>query len=270
MVALIGPLMWVLECPEEIDSVKSPQPSRAAQNRRKESSKRGLFIVGGLVGLALLAVAFVAGAQSNSATSPGQAVPSASAGEEAQPAVELARRVADDPTALGAVDAPVVLVEYADYRCPFCGVLSRETLPTLISEYVDSGQLRIEWRDNPIFGETSVLAAVAAHAAGEQGLFWEYNTAVYASAPETGHLEIDRDKVLDYARDIGVPDMAQFEADLANPALVQRVQINAQEAQQIGVTSVPSIVINDVAIAGAQPLQVFQDVVDEQLRLAAQ
>lgn len=250
--------------------MKPHKPSRAPQGRRKDSPKRGLLLLGGLVGLALLAVAFVAGAQSNSGSSPSQALPSVSSGDEAQPAIDLARRVADDPAALGAVDAPVVLVEYADYRCPFCGVLSRETLPELISDYVESGQLRIEWRDNPIFGEQSVMVAVAAHAAGEQGLFWEYNTAVYASAPETGHLEIDRDKVLDYAREIGVPDLAQFEADLLDPVLFQRVQLNAQEAQQIGVSSVPSVVINDVAIAGAQPLQVFRDVIDEQLRLADQ
>ena len=253
--------------------MNTPRPSsskRPPQGRKAKPRRQLPLLLGGIVVLGLLAVAFVAGAQSNSDSSSPQALPSASNGDDAQPAFELARRVADDPTALGAIDAPVVLIEYADYRCPFCGVLSRETLPELVAEYVESGQLRIEWRDNPIFGETSVMAAVAAHAAGEQGLFWEYNEAVYASAPETGHLEIDSDKILDYAREIGVPDMAKFEADLVSPQLYERVQLNAQEAQQIGVTSVPSIVINDVAIAGAQPLQVFQDVIDEQLRLAAQ
>ncbi|MEV8254180.1 DsbA family protein [Rhodoglobus sp. NPDC076762] len=253
-----------------MNTTRPSSSKRPSQGRQTRPRRQLPLLLGGVVVLGLLVVAFVAGAQSNSDSSLTQTLPSATNADDAQPAVELARRIADDPTALGAVDAPVVLVEYADYRCPFCGVLSRETLPELIAEYVESGQLRIEWRDNPIFGETSVLAAVAAHAAGEQGLFWEYNTAAYASAPETGHLEIDRDKVLDYARDIGVPDMAKFEADLSNPALVQRVQVNAQEAQQIGVTSVPSIVINNTAIAGAQPLQVFQDVIDEQLRLAAQ
>ncbi|MBH0108665.1 thioredoxin domain-containing protein [Salinibacterium sp. NG22] len=247
-----------------------PQSNRAPRGRRKYSRKQLGMLLGGLGALALLTVAFVAGAQANSGSSTPQALPSVSAEEGSEPTIDLARRIEGDPTAMGAIDAPVVLVEYADYRCPFCGVLSRETLPELISEYVDAGQLRIEWRDYPIFGETSVMAAVAAHAAGEQGLFWEYNTAVYESAPETGHLEIDREKLLAYARDIGVPDLAQFEADLSSPALIARVQANVSEAQQIGVSSVPSIVIDDVPIAGAQPLQVFRDVIDEQLRLAGQ
>lgn len=248
-----------------------PSASQRPLLGREVKPRRKLpLLLGGIVVLGLLAVAFVAGAQSNSDSAPSQALPSVTNGDDAQPAFELARRVADDPTAIGALDAPVVLIEYADYRCPFCGVLSRETLPDLVAEYVESGQLRIEWRDNPIFGETSVMAAVAAHAAGEQGLFWEYNEAVFASAPESGHLEIDSDKLLGYAREIGVPDMAKFEGDLVNPELFERVQRDAQEAQQIGVTSVPSLVINDVAIAGAQPLQVFRDVIDGQLRLAAQ
>ena len=82
----------------------------------------------------------------------------------------LARRDADDYTAIGDVDAPLVMIEYSDYRCPYCALYATETQPELIKKYVDTGKLRIEWRDTPIFGEQSLDAAVAAPAAGEQGM----------------------------------------------------------------------------------------------------
>src|SRR5699024_10549139 len=69
--------------------------------------------------------------------------------------LDMSRRDEADPLAMGAVDAPVVMVEYADFRCPFCGVFARDVQPELISRYVDEGILRIEWRDLPIFGDQS-------------------------------------------------------------------------------------------------------------------
>src|SRR5699024_1196470 len=88
--------------------------------------------------------------------------------EEFGPLGDLARRDEGDPLAMGAVDAPVVMVEFADYRCPFCAKFSRDVEPELIEQYVDTGKLRIEWRDMPIYGEDSARAARAARAAAEQ------------------------------------------------------------------------------------------------------
>ena len=71
----------------------------------------------------------------------------------------LARRQVDDPTALGDVDAPVVLIAYSEFQCPFCGKFARDTEPELIDEYVEDGTLRIEWRDFPYLGPESMTAA---------------------------------------------------------------------------------------------------------------
>ncbi len=68
------------------------------------------------------------------------------------PLGDLARRHPDDPLAQGSVTAPIVLIEFADMRCPFCAQFSRQTEPVLIKRYVDTGLLRIEWRDLAIFG----------------------------------------------------------------------------------------------------------------------
>ena len=72
--------------------------------------------------------------------------------------------------AIGAIDAPVVLSEWVDFRCPFCAVFSRDVLPQLVQEYVDEGKVRIEVHDVAFFGDESLRAAVAARAAGEKSL----------------------------------------------------------------------------------------------------
>ncbi|WP_019482549.1 DsbA family protein [Arthrobacter sp. TB 23] len=199
----------------------------------------------------------------------------AQAGQETQSSsgssetgLDVARRIADDPTALGDVDAPVVMIEYADYRCPFCGLFARDTLPPLVDKYVESGDLRIEWRDLPVFGDESFAAAVAGRAAGEQGLFWEFNKAVFDIAPERGHAELPRERLLEIAAEIGVPDMAKFEADLDSEKLEQAVTTDAQEAATLGATGTPTFLVNDTPFVGAQPLATFEEAIDAALEQA--
>ncbi|MDO5535426.1 MAG: thioredoxin domain-containing protein, partial [Propionibacteriaceae bacterium] len=164
--------------------------------------------------------------------------------------LDLPRREAGDPLALGEVDAKVVLTNWSDYRCPFCAVWHQRTMPAL-SKYVDDGTLRIEFRDLSLFGEQSDATAAAARAAGQQGKFWEFQDAVFAAAPPSGHPDIPRDKLIDFARTAGVPDIAAFEAALDDPALAQAVAADTSEAHQLGVSSTPFFVIGGQAFSGA-------------------
>jgi len=177
----------------------------------------------------------------------------------------LARRDADDVTAIGDVDAPLVLIEYSDYRCPFCGVFARDTMPLLKQEYIDTGKVRFEWRDLPVFGEESTDGAIAARAAGEQGRYWEYHDAMYADAPERGHLKIDRARIMGWAREVDVPDLAKFEADLENADLRAAVEKDASEGQSIGANGTPTFLVGKTPMVGAQPVDAFRDLIDEQL-----
>ncbi|UNK69449.1 thioredoxin domain-containing protein [Microbacterium sp. H1-D42] len=241
--------------------------TRAPRNRRR-------ILIIALAGAALIAVVLIA-----SLTRPGQGEPSAAppaAGEQTPTAEEseapqlpdLSRRVDGDIAAIGDVDAPVVLIEYADYRCPYCGVFAMETLPQIVSEYVDAGQLRVEWRDIPIFGEDSMNAAVAARAAGQQGLFWEYQHAVYAFQGD-GRKDLPREQLLAFAVEIGVPDQAAFAAALDDPTLQQAVAVDAQEAQSLGVQSTPTFLIGQTPVMGAQPIDSFRQVIDAELARVA-
>ncbi len=185
--------------------------------------------------------------------------------------IGLVRRDADDVTALGDVDAPVVLIEYADYRCPYCATFSRESFPKLKKKYIDTGKLRLEWRDFPVFGEQSMKGAVAARAAGEQGHYWDYHDAMYEDAPERGHLKITDEKIMGWAKEVGVEDMEQFEKDLDDPGLRKKVEADGQEAAtQVKATGTPTFVIGDQRVVGAQPLDVFTDLIDEELAAAGE
>lgn len=181
----------------------------------------------------------------------------------------LARRDPDDPMALGDVDAPVVIVEWIDMRCPFCARFSQETLPPLVERYIDSGLVRLEVREVVFFGDQSLEAAVAARAAGEQGLFHEFVDAVYAAAPDRGHADLPRPRLVEFAEEAGVPDLGQFETDLDRDDLRRAVEQSTTTASRLGVGSVPFFVVGNLAFAGAQSLDVFEQVIAAELGGAA-
>ncbi|WP_175412121.1 DsbA family protein [Streptomyces sp. TRM64462] len=200
---------------------------------------------------------------SSAADGPSASAPAAPEASEAgvYPELEkLARRDAKDGLAMGRADAPVVLIEYADFKCGYCGKFARDTEPELVKKYVEKGTLRIEWRNFPIFGEESEAAARAAWAAGQQGRFWEFHRAAYAEgAKDKG---FGKDRLTALAREAGVPDVARFARDLDGEAARKAVSRDQQEGYGLGASSTPSFLINGRPIAGAQPLETFTAAID--------
>src|SRR5699024_1713859 len=156
-----------------------------------------------------------------------------------------------------------VMTEWIDLRCPFCASFARESLPQLIEEYVDTGQVRIEYTDVAYFGEQSEDASVAAQAAANQDKYIDYITAVFDDAPENGHADLTRDILIDYAEQVDVPDMDAFTADLDDPAIREQAQAETMNAQRLGVSAVPFFVAGDTAMSGAQPVDSFRDYLDD-------
>ncbi|WP_121257633.1 DsbA family protein [Nocardioides ferulae] len=190
------------------------------------------------------------------------AASSAEQGGGDDPLAGLARRQQDDPMAMGDVDAPVVLIAYSEFQCPFCGKFARDTAPVLEEKYVADGTLRIEWRDFPYLGPESTTAALAGRAAAAQDSFWEFHDAMYAEQlpPNSGNL--DRDYVIGIAEQLGL-DVEQFEADLDSAKIEQQVRDDFAEGQSIGVTGTPSFLVNGTPIVGAQPTEVFEQVIED-------
>lgn len=208
--------------------------------------------------LGLMASSFLAGRASVQSSAPAPAV-------NVGPLGEQARRAQDDVFALGPVDAPIVLVTFSDYRCPFCARHSRVTESELVERYVESGQLRIEWRDMPIFGDASLLAARAGRAAAAQDRFWEFNRAVFAAAPESGHHELTEQKLMNFAEQVGVADLERFRADLLSDSFDAAIEADFRQAVSLGMTGTPSFVLNGHLVVGAQPAVLFSQLIDEAL-----
>ncbi|MEV7556978.1 thioredoxin domain-containing protein [Streptomyces sp. NPDC089795] len=225
-----------------------------------KSSTKPLLISAG-VALAAITLGLVSW-QATAPDGSGSAGSGSGSGAVAEPGTDpaaelkaLARRESGDKLAVGRADAPVVLIEYSDFKCGYCGKFARDTEPELVKKYVADGTLRIEWRNFPIFGAESEAAAKAAWAAGQQDRFDAFHAAAYAAgSKEKGFAE---PRLVELAREAGVGDLERFKADLAGEPAAAALRKDQEEGYRIGVTSTPSFLLNGRPIAGAQPLDTF-------------
>jgi protein-disulfide isomerase len=245
-----------------VSGTETPPPGRSA---------KPAWVVAAIA--ALVALVSLAGPLSRSGSdhkTPPVTRPQASSSEPSggsDALTALARRRPGDPTALGRVDAPVVMIAYSDFQCPFCGQFARDTEPVLVRKYVDTGVLRIEWRDFPYLGPESKVAAHAARAAAEQGKFWAFHDALYAHQlpPNSGHLTPA------YLRSVAARtglDVTRFSKDMNGPLAAKLVQHDFDEGLSAGVTGTPSFLVNGRPVVGALPVAAFEQVI-EQARHAA-
>lgn len=195
----------------------------------------------------------------------GQSEPAAEAPSEvAQP--DLSSEEARDPDDLlaeGPVDAPVVLVVFTDYQCPFCAQWTHETAPVM-REYVERGELRIEWRDVNVYGEDSERAARASLAASMQGKHEEYQQRLFEDGEIRSADQLSEQALIELADELGL-DTAQFEKDMNSEETAQTIDANAQQGIELGAMSTPAFIIGGTPTVGAQPTEVFTDMVDQAL-----
>ena len=177
--------------------------------------------------------------------------------------------VADAPT-LGRAEAPVTLVEFSDYQCPFCQRFFATTLSAIKKQYVDTGKVRYVFRDFPLdqLHPQARKAAEAAHCAGEHGKYWEMHDLLFQNQKA-----LAQPQLAEHARTIGV-DGAKFDECLSSGRHAARVERGLIEGSSIGVQGTPSFVVGkmkpgDVVegtpIRGAQPLETFRRIIDQTL-----
>lgn len=162
-----------------------------------------------------------------------------------------------DLLAAGPVDAPVVLVVFSDYQCPFCARWSEQTLPSMM-EHVEAGELRIEWRDVNVFGPASERAARASYAAAMQGALWEYHDALFADGEPRSEGELSDDALIALADELDL-DIERFTTDLGSEETAEVIAVNQQFGFDLGVTSTPVFILGGQPIVGAQPTEVFEE-----------
>ena len=182
------------------------------------------------------------------------------------------RRNAEDPFAMGALDAPVVLSEFSDFECPFCTRFAVETAPKLKEKFVDTGLLRIEWNDLPVNGPNAETGAQAGRAAGNQGKFYEFHDVLYNNTYDNqtgGHPGYDVADYVRFAKEAGIEDLEKFRTEIENEQYRDVVRQALHYASSIGMRGTPAFILGDRFISGAQPYEVFEDEVYRQLAKVA-
>jgi protein-disulfide isomerase len=160
--------------------------------------------------------------------------------------------------ARGPADAPITIVEFSDYQCPFCRRWHDEVSKDLFEAY--PGKIRLVYRNLPLTSihPDAFPAAEAALCAGDQDAYWQFHDKLFAS-------ELLGNAVyLQYAQDLKL-DTTAFEACLKDKTHQAAIQADSDFAMNLGVRSTPTFFVNGLAIVGAQPLDVFKQVIDKEL-----
>lgn len=176
------------------------------------------------------------------------------------------QRDPDDPLAIGGVDAPVTLVVFSDYQCPYCASWSEDTLPVMM-DYVDVGDLRIEWRDLNVYGALSEQASKASFAAGLQDKFWQFHDELFLDGEIRSEGQLTQDAMLEIADNLGI-DTEQFIEDMRSDVVNEQIQANEALGTDLGAYSTPAFVLGGQPMLGAQPTNVFVDAMEDALATA--
>ena len=157
--------------------------------------------------------------------------------------------------------APITIVEFSDFQCPFCRRAFDQVLPQLVRDYVDTGKATLVYKHTAFLGPESSWAAVAAECAADQNRFWDFHNLLFSRQNGENQGTFNKDKLLSFANELKL-DLAKFEPCLNNEETLARVQADIQEGRQAGVTGTPTFFINGQKIAGAQPYDRFRAVIE--------
>lgn len=169
----------------------------------------------------------------------------------------------DPAYAFGEDNAPVTIVEFTDYQCPFCQRAFQQTYPQLVSDYVDSGKARYLIRDLPLTGlhPNAEDAAVAARCAGKEGKYLEMHDMLFENQQAWEGLSDAAATFAQYGDSLGI----NIRSCQNDTSVLDAVQADEQLAASLGATGTPTFFINGQLLVGAQPYASFQQVIEEQL-----
>ncbi len=218
------------------------------------------FAIGGAAGYFLATAAFERGAASAALLQAAQE--GAQAPQPTQPPPRIEGVSADDDPFLGPEDAPITIVEFSDFQCPYCARFRQQTFDALFEQYGD--QIRLVYRDFPLnsIHPEAQKAAEASQCAHEQGKYWEMHDAMFANQAITG---LSIDALSSMAEQIGL-DVDTFTACVDSGKYADEVANDLRDGSSYGVTGTPTFFINGVRLVGAQPLVAFTTIIDQELQ----
>ncbi len=173
-----------------------------------------------------------------------------------QDVVEQMKVLADDDPVLGSESAPVTIVEFSDFQCPFCARFRAQTFDRIKENFTDKGLVKFVYRDLPLsFHQYAQKAAEAAQCAHEQGKFWEYHDLLFKN-----QRSLDVNSLKKYAADLGL-DVDKFSECLDSGKYADEIAKDAQDAASLGISGTPGFVINGQVLVGAQPYREFERII---------
>lgn len=190
----------------------------------------------------------------------GDAQPAAAGPEAPSGPAPRIQASADDDAVKGQSGAKVTIIEFSDYECPFCGRFYTQTLPQIEEKYVKTGKVKMVFRDLPLsFHKQAQKAAEAAECAGEQGKYWEMHDKLFDNqrALEVANLK-------QYAKDLSL-DTGKFDKCLDEGQMANEVKKDLADGGKYGVTGTPAFFINGIKVVGAQPFEVFEQIIEDEL-----
>jgi protein-disulfide isomerase len=164
----------------------------------------------------------------------------------------------EDAYALGPEDAPITIVEFSDYQCSFCRRWHDEVYQPLLAAY--PGKIKLVYRHLPLTSihPDALSAAEAAMCAGEQDAYWQYHEKLFGSDA------LNTSVYMQFAQEIGL-NTQNFETCITEHRYQEVIQADSDFAVNLGVRSTPTFFVNGLAIVGAQPLNVFKQIIDKEL-----
>ena len=179
-------------------------------------------------------------------------------GEDTQQVVRYDVPLDDDPV-LGPADAPITIIEFSDYECPYCRKWHVEVFGPLLETFPD--QIRFVYRDFPLTSihPNAVAAAEAANCAGDQDMYWEFNELLYSGSQGLGP-----ETYIQYAKSLKI-NLDEFNECTASRRHQDEVMADLEWAANLGVRSTPTFFLNGIAIVGAQPYETFKQVIEKEL-----
>ncbi|MDO8511596.1 MAG: thioredoxin domain-containing protein [Nanoarchaeota archaeon] len=210
----------------------------------------------------LIAILAIVAFRGNSGGTPtGGAVLPSLGGADPSPSAPIdMEALLDDDAVKGDKDAPVTIVEWSDFECPFCARFYEQTLPSIEEEYIKTGKVKLVYRDFPLgFHANAQKAAEAAECAGEQDKYWEMHDLLFGQGVQGGVAGFKQ-----YAKTLGL-NAAKFDACLDSGAMAGEIQQDMADGAAVGIQGTPGFIVNGKLVSGAQPFAVFKQVIDAEL-----
>ncbi len=179
-------------------------------------------------------------------------------------AEKILKELPENVPFLGNPDAKVVVIEFGDYQCPFCGRFFKETFPTLKNKYIDTGKVKFVYMDFAFLGQESNDASEAAKCAAEQNKFWEYHDMLFSNQKGENEGAFNPIALRGLASKVGL-DLAVFDSCVADTRYDKAIQDESALGRKYGVNGTPNFLIGKQLIKGASSVVQFEQVIESQL-----